>query len=67
LHEKFNLNFFTTAFIFIVPCEPLQLPQPFVSFFFGYVMSKACQYAMNEIKVGVGMKELSLKDVEVPL
>jgi hypothetical protein len=61
------LNFFKTAFIFIVPCEPLQLPQPFVSFFFGYVMSKACQYGMNKINVGAGMKELSLKDVEAPI
>jgi hypothetical protein len=28
-------------------------------------MSKACQYVMNETKVGVGMKEVSLKDVQV--
>jgi hypothetical protein len=65
--EGINLNFLTTAFIFIVSCEPLQLPQPFVGFFFGHVMSKACQYAMNEIKVGVAMKELSLKNVQAPL
>jgi hypothetical protein len=25
-------------------------------------MSKACQYANNEAKIGVGVKEVSLKD-----
>ncbi len=30
-------------------------------------MSKACQYGMNKINVGAGMKELSLKDVEAPI
>jgi hypothetical protein len=39
------------------------LLQPFVGFCFGHAISKACQYATNEAKVGVGMKEVSLKDV----
>jgi len=30
---------------------------------FDHAMSKACQHAMNEVKVGVGMKEINLKDV----
>ncbi len=30
-------------------------------------MSKACQYAMSETKVGVDMKEVSLKDVQIVL
>jgi len=64
--ERINSNFLTTTFIFIVSCEILQLPQPFVGFCFGHVMLKACQYAMNEIKVGAGMKELSLKNVQAP-
>jgi hypothetical protein len=28
-------------------------------------MSKACQYAMNEVYVGAGMKEVNLKDAQV--
>ncbi len=28
-------------------------------------MSKVCQYVMNEAKVGVGMKEVGLKDAQV--
>ncbi len=60
--ERANLNILTTTFTFIMSCEPLQLFQLFVGFCFGHVMSKACQYAMNEIKVGVGMKESNLRD-----
>ncbi len=48
-----------------MPCKPLQLPQPFANICFGQIMSKVCQYVMNEAKVGVGMKEVSLKDVQV--
>jgi hypothetical protein len=60
--ERTNINSLTDAFIYIVSCEPLQLLQLFVGFCFGHVMSKACQYAMNEAKVGACMKEISLKD-----
>jgi hypothetical protein len=60
--EGINLNSFTTALTFIVSCEPLQLPQPFVIFCFGHVMAKACQYVANQTKVGVGIKEVSLKN-----
>jgi hypothetical protein len=27
-------------------------------------MSKACQYATNEVKAGAGVKEVSLKDAQ---
>jgi hypothetical protein len=30
-------------------------------------MSKTCEYAMNEMKVGVSMKEVSLKDAQATL
>ncbi len=63
--EGANLKFLTITLTFIVSCKPLQLPQPFANVCFGQVMSKACQYVMNETKVGVGMKEVSLKDVQV--
>jgi hypothetical protein len=55
-----NLNSFTTTLTFVVSCEPLQKFQPFASSCFGHAMSKACQYATNEVKVG--MKEVSLKN-----
>jgi hypothetical protein len=65
--EGTNLNSFTIALTFVVSCEPLQLFQQFVGFCIGHVMSKACQYATNEVKVGVNMKKINLKDVQVVL
>jgi hypothetical protein len=63
--EGVILNYHIIAFIFIVSCEFMQLPQPFVGFYFGHVMSKACQYATNEAKVGAAMKEVSLKYAQI--
>jgi hypothetical protein len=65
--EGDNLNSLITTFTFVVSFELLQFPQPFASFCFGHALSKACQYAMNEAKVGAGMKEVSLKDAQVAL
>jgi len=63
--EGTNLNSLTIAFTFVVSCEPLQLFQSFASFCIGHVMSKACQYATNEVNVGANMKKVNLKDVQV--
>jgi hypothetical protein len=41
------------------------LLQLFVGFCFGHAMSKACHYAMNEIKMGASMKKVSLKNAHV--
>ncbi len=54
--ERINLNTLVSTFISIISCAPLQLATPFNGTCFGYVMSKACQYAINDIKIGVGMK-----------
>jgi hypothetical protein len=40
--EGVNLNSLTTVLTFIVSHELLHLFQPFVSFYFGHAMSKAC-------------------------
>jgi len=63
--EGINLNSFIIALTSIMSCELLQLLQPFVGFYFNHVMFKACQYAMNETKVGACMKKVSLKDAQV--
>jgi hypothetical protein len=65
--EEAHLNSFTITFTFVVSCEPLQLLQPFFGFHFGHVISKACYCVMNEAKVGVDMKEVSFKYVQVVL
>ncbi len=59
--ESINLNTFPFAFASVVFCTPLQLVAPFSGTHFGHVMSKACQYATNDIKIGVGMKEMYSK------
>jgi len=59
--ENTNLNTFTFAFASVVFCAPLQLVAPFTGTHFGHVMSKAWQYATNDTKIGVGMKEACSK------
>ncbi len=48
-------------------CAPLQLSSPLNGTCFGHVMSKACQYATNDSKVRVGMKNVSLAKAEYVL
>ncbi len=59
--ESTNLNTFAFAFANVVFCAPLQLVSPFSGTRFGHVMFKACQYAINDTKIGVGMKEVCSK------
>jgi hypothetical protein len=61
--EGTNLNTLVVALTSIVSCAPLQLVSPFNGTYFGHVMFKACQYATNDNKVGVGMKKASLVEV----
>jgi hypothetical protein len=61
--ERTNLNTLVSTFTSIISCAPLQLATPFNGTCFDYVMSKACQYAINDIKIGVGMKEVNLPKV----
>jgi hypothetical protein len=51
------LDTFAFTFASVVFCAPLQLVAPFSGNHFGHVMSKACQYVTNDIKIGVGMNE----------
>jgi hypothetical protein len=59
--ESTNLNTFAFAFASVAFCAPLQLVAPFNGTCFGHVTTKACQYATNDIKIGVGMKEVCNK------
>jgi hypothetical protein len=45
----------------------LEAEQPYVGFFFGHAMPKACQYAMNDTKFCEGTWEVSLKNAHVSL
>jgi hypothetical protein len=55
-----NLNTFVLALTSVVFCAPLQLATPFSGTCFGHVVFKECQYATNDVKIGVGMKEMSV-------
>jgi hypothetical protein len=46
----------------IVDCEPLKLLKVHEGTCFGHVMSKACWYAINDDKIYVGLKNVSVKD-----
>jgi hypothetical protein len=65
--EGTNLNTLASTFISVVSCAPLQLATPFSGTYFGHVMSKTCQYAINDIKIGVGMKEMSVTEAQSAL
>jgi hypothetical protein len=45
----------------------LQLATPFNGTYFGHVMFKTCHYAINDIQIGVGMKEMSLIEAQSSL
>jgi len=48
-----NLSSLTLMLVSVVICSPFQLATPFVRSCFGHVMSKACQYALDDFKVRV--------------
>jgi hypothetical protein len=58
--ENTNLNMLAFALTSVVSCELLQLPSPFSGTCFGYAISNACQHAINDIKLVVGMKEVNV-------
>ncbi len=45
---------------YVVSCEVLGLLAPFVMACWGHVMSKCCQYAIDESKVCVGLPLISI-------
>jgi len=55
------------ALTLVVSCSILKLVSSFIGSCFGHAMSKATQYATNEIEVCVGMIEVSLKQAQVTL
>jgi hypothetical protein len=58
--EATNLNTLASTVTNIVSCAPLQLVAPFNGTYFGYIMFEACQYAINDTKIGIGMKEVNV-------
>jgi hypothetical protein len=66
--DKTSLSTLTTAFTSIISCVPLLLLQPYVAnCCYGHAMSKCCQYVINDLKMCVGMKEVSIKETQSSL
>jgi hypothetical protein len=61
------LNTLAFTLTSVVSCAPLQLATPFNGTYFGHVMFKTCHYAINDIKIGVVMKELSVIEAQSSL
>jgi hypothetical protein len=55
-----NMNTYVFALTSVVSCAPLQLATLFNGTCFDHVGFKECQYATNDIKIGVGMKEVNV-------
>ncbi len=59
--EGINLMFMTTTLCSIVDCHHLKLQRVYEGMCFGHIMSKAYQYATNDEKVIVGLKQVNVK------
>jgi hypothetical protein len=57
-----NLNTLTNVLTNIISYFPLLLAKPYAARCYGHVMSKCCQYAINDLKMFARMKEVSIKD-----
>jgi hypothetical protein len=62
--DNTSLSTLTTAFTSIISCVPLLLPQPYAASCYGHAMSKCCQYVINDLKMCVGIKEVSIKETQ---
>ncbi len=48
-------------------CESLNLLQVYEGTCFGHVLSKTCQYSMNDDKISMGLKQMNVKDAQLGL
>jgi hypothetical protein len=51
----------------IVDCEMLNLLRVYKATCFGHVLFKTCQYATNDDKVFMGLRQVSVKDAQIGL
>jgi hypothetical protein len=59
-----NFATLNSSLLDVVYCGVLQLEKPYSGVCFGHVMSKMCQYVINENVVCQGMKEVYLKKAQ---
>jgi len=66
-YEGSNLNTMATALCFIIICQPLKFNHVYEGTYFGHVMSKACQYVINDDKVSKSLMQVNVKDAQADL
>jgi hypothetical protein len=60
--EGINLSIMVATMHSIINYEPLKILRVYEGTCFGHVMSKACQYATNDDKISIGLKNVSVKE-----
>ncbi len=65
--ESSNLIVMATTLQLIVDCEPLKLLSGYEDTCFGHVMSTTCQYVINDDKISIGLKSVSVRDAHAGL
>ncbi len=65
--EGSNLSTMATTLCFIIICQPLKFNHVYEGTYFGHVMSKVCQYAINNDKVSKGLMQVNVKDAQATL
>ncbi len=66
-NERNNLTTMTSTLTSIVCCEIFGLLVTFVGSCRGHVMSKCCQYAIDDSKVCVGLPSILIKEAQLVL
>jgi hypothetical protein len=62
-----NLSSMAPTLHSIIDCELLNLFHVYEGTCFGHVLFKTCQYSMNDDKVSMGLKKMSVKDAQIGL
>jgi len=62
-----NLSIVVVALLSIIDCEPFKFLWVYEGTCFGHVMSKVCQYVMNDDKVLMSLTLASVKDAQTSL
>jgi hypothetical protein len=62
--EGINLSTMVVAMHSIIDYEPLKILRVYEGTCFGHVMSKACQYATNDNKISIGLRNVSVKEAQ---
>ncbi len=64
-YEGNNISTMTTTLIFVISCEVFGLVEPFIVSWWGHVMPKCCQYAIDDTKISSDLMSIFIKSVNL--